>query len=283
MKNIESISVIIPTYNRANDLLIAIKSALEQTYPILEILVCDDGSIDNSKELVSQLQNPIIKWIDCGKNGGPAIPRNIGIKHSKGDWIAFLDSDDSWMSQKIEKQFKAMETNKVMASCTNASRIRFGENKGSFLRYDKSLIQFTDLLENNCIICSSVIVKKELLLSVSLFPDEKIFIAIEDFVLWIRLSTKTAFAFVNENLVHYHDNVETSLRANDINDGWNVLEKVFADFISWNEGNKSRLDLNSQKALSIRMKEIKKRGVLSPFEDFMRRLKDKLGLNKRNL
>lgn len=90
----------------------AVTSALNQSYSVHEILICDDGSTDNSKELISNLNNPKIKWIDSGKNGRPAIPRNIGIKNAEGNWIAFLDNDDEWLPYKLEKQVCFFRKNK---------------------------------------------------------------------------------------------------------------------------------------------------------------------------
>ncbi|MBK8586703.1 MAG: glycosyltransferase family 2 protein [Bacteroidetes bacterium] len=80
----ETVSVVIANYNRSDMLVKAIQSALEQTYSVLEILVCDDGSTDDSREKVQALNNEKVKWIDSGKNGRPAIPRNIGLSRVKG-------------------------------------------------------------------------------------------------------------------------------------------------------------------------------------------------------
>jgi len=276
-----SISVVIPTYNRASDLVKAIASVLKQSYPVTEILVCDDGSTDHSKELVNAFHNPLIKWIDCGKNGGPAIPRNIGIKHSQGDWVAFLDSDDEWKAEKLENQMAAIEKYQVKAACSNASRIRFGEDKGAFSDYSKSTITLKDLMLQNLIICSSVIVSKEILLASSLFPEGKEFIAIEDYVLWVRVSSQTPFVFVNENLINYHDNFETSIRADKKDDGWDVLQKVFTDFSSWLKKEAISLSAEDKKALKVRLKEIEKRGIPVASDEFFRKLSDKLGIKTR--
>ena len=129
MQSRELISVVIPTYNRAKDLMIAIDSVLKQSYPVLEILVCDDGSNDQSKELVLAINNSLVKWIDCGKNGGPAIPRNIGIKQSKGNWIAFLDSDDEWQSNKVEEQISQATKLNCKAVSSNAYKVKANSKK----------------------------------------------------------------------------------------------------------------------------------------------------------
>jgi glycosyltransferase involved in cell wall biosynthesis len=275
-----SISVVIPTYNRANDLVIAIKSVLKQTYPVTEILVCDDGSTDNSKELVTAINNPKVKWIDCGKNGGPAIPRNIGIKHSQGDWVAFLDSDDEWKAEKLEKQVAAIEKYHVLASCANASRIRFGEDKGAFSDFSSSKVTLKDLMLKNSIICSSVLINKQLLLDISLFPEEKKFIAIEDYALWLRVSTQTDFAFVNENLIKYLDNVETSIRTT-YSDSWVIFDIIFSDFKNWIKEKNIKLTKEQKSDFNKLLKKIKNKGIPTATDEFFRKLSDKLGVKTR--
>jgi glycosyltransferase involved in cell wall biosynthesis len=274
------ISVVIPTYNRAKELVLAVKSASAQTFPVHEILVCDDGSSDNSKQLVMELNDPKVKWIDCGKNGGPAIPRNIGIKQSTGNWIALLDSDDEWLPSKIEKQIEAVERLAVMAVCTNASRMRAGEDKGPYLDYSKEIIGLTDLFHQNSIICSSVMVSKLLLSSTSLFPEDKHLIAFEDFSLWLRLSTKSNFAYVREPLVKYFDNVETSIRSGFQMDSWDVYGIVIPDFKNWVKQHKINLSAFQKQELKALTKRIKNKGIPTAWDEFKRKTKAKLKLKK---
>ena len=161
MKKNETISVIIPTFNRQRTLLRAIDSVVKQTYPVHEILVCDDGSTDNSRSIIMALNNPLVKWIDCGRNGMPSIPRNMGIKASTGDWIAFLDSDDEWLPDKVQLQVSVLKKSDFKAVSCNAFRIVNNENKGAYLKFRKKLITFQDFLYTNHVICSSVLVKKK--------------------------------------------------------------------------------------------------------------------------
>ncbi|MES2762091.1 MAG: glycosyltransferase family 2 protein [Bacteroidota bacterium] len=281
MQSKELISVVIPTYNRANDLIVAINSVLKQSYPVLEILVCDDGSSDRSKELVHALKNPIVQWIDCGKNGGPAIPRNIGIKRSKGNWIAFLDSDDEWHFDKIEKQINAIKAHGVKACSTNASRIRFGENKGPYLQYNTQFIKLKDLMSVNSIICSSVLVERKLLADISLFPEDKKFIA-EDYVLWLRLSTSTDFVFINECLINYTDNVEVSYRSESTHkDEWEMFDVIFSDFREWLSQHKIRLGGEEKIEFKKIMKRIKQKGIPTYLDEFFRKLSNKLKIKTR--
>ena len=103
------ISVIIPTYNRNESLKRCIQSVIFQTYQNFEILVMDDGSTDGTKEIVTDFNDPriIYEWDDNW--GGPAKPRNRGIKKSSGEFIAFLDSDDWWLPKKLEESVVVLE------------------------------------------------------------------------------------------------------------------------------------------------------------------------------
>lgn len=276
MQNKYQISVVIPTYNRANDLMAAIQSVLNQTYPITEILVCDDGSTDNSKELVSNLNNPKVKWLECGENGGPAIPRNTGVKQSIGNWIAFLDNDDEWLNTKIEKQVDLLQHHDAKACCCNASRIKFGEDKGPYLDYKKTEITTLDLMLQNSIICSSALLNKELILETALFPEDKKFIAIEDYCLWLRLSKKTKFLFINENLVKYSDNAEISIRSTNTKDVWDTYSLIFNDFKEWLTQKKISLSSDEKREFKKLTKKIRQKGIETPTDNFLRKLSDKL-------
>ena len=99
------ISVIIPTYQRRDKLKITLKSVLSQTYTNYEVLIMDDGSNDGTKEMVNSLNDSRIFYNWQKNTGGPAKPRNNGIKIAKGDWIAFLDDDDVWKENKLERRF----------------------------------------------------------------------------------------------------------------------------------------------------------------------------------
>lgn len=98
-------SIVIPTYNRANKLKQAIDSVLSQTFTDFEVLVMDDGSIDNTSELISSFNDSRIVYSWEKNYGGPSRPRNRGINSAKGEWICFLDSDDYWKVSKLKKCF----------------------------------------------------------------------------------------------------------------------------------------------------------------------------------
>ena len=106
------ISVIIPTYNRAHFLREAIDSVLTQTYKNLELIVVDDGSTDNTSEIIRKFTDKRIDYI-CEGHGGTSAARNRGIRKANGSYIAFLDSDDIWLPEKIEKQLKIFQESKL--------------------------------------------------------------------------------------------------------------------------------------------------------------------------
>lgn len=110
--NTPLVSIIISTYNRAGLVLEAIDSALNQTYKNLEIILIDDGSTDNTKEIITSYIDKIRYFYKT--NGGISSARNYGIKQATGEYIAFLDSDDKWFPEKIEKQLDFLLTHRDM-------------------------------------------------------------------------------------------------------------------------------------------------------------------------
>jgi glycosyltransferase involved in cell wall biosynthesis len=273
IKVVDRVSVIIPTYNRQHSLLLAVNSVLQQTYPVHEILVCDDGSDDHSKQNILALKNPKVKWLDCGKNGRPAVPRNKGITTADGEWIAFLDSDDVWLPGKIEIQIQYLKKSKLQAIACNAYRIVAEKNKGPYLVHNNNNITFSDLLNSNLNICSSVLISKKLLDNISLFPEEPEYKAIEDYMLWLRISTQTDFAYIKEPLLKYFDNPNSSVRTY-YKDIWEVKKVVFTGFLQWIEKNEIVLKPKDEKRLALVYKEIySKRILLRKLKQLLSRLK----------
>ncbi len=229
-----SISVIIPTWNRSGTLLKAINSALNQTYPIAEVMVCDDGSTDDSKILIEALNDARVKWIDCGRNGRPAIPRNIGAKASKGKWLAFLDSDDEWPPEKIALQMQTLEKDKLLlAVCSNANKISSSTTtQAVFHSINQVRFTFTDLAATNYIICSSAMVHRSVFEKAGGFPEHECFKAIEDYCLWLKIATFTDWSYIKQPLLKYADNPAESIRATDI-DVWQQRKIIFSMLRDW--------------------------------------------------
>ena len=105
------VSIIVPSYNCAKYLPDTINSVLAQTYTNWEMLIVDDCSTDNSEEVIKSFGDPRIRYLKNEKNSGAAISRNYALREAKGRWIAFLDSDDMWMPEKLSHQIAFMEEN----------------------------------------------------------------------------------------------------------------------------------------------------------------------------
>jgi len=211
-----STSVIIPTWNRAHTIRRAIDSALRQSMPVLEVLVCDDGSTDETELIVSSIaaRDSRVRWVAGERGGRPAIPRNRGLRESRGEWLAFLDSDDEWVSGKLEAQLDAVKRLRARAACSNAIRVAGdGHPLGALLDWNRPVLTFGDLLAVNRIVCSSCVLHRSLLEKIGGFPEEPEFKAVEDYALWLRVAVLTDFAYCRDTLVRYCDDPEASIRS----------------------------------------------------------------------
>jgi len=234
----QNISVIIPTYNRALTIKRAIDSVLNQTYPVLEILVCDDGSSDNTEKIVKSINDQRIKWLPSNNNSGhPSVPRNRGIKAAQGDWLAFLDSDDEWLSEKIEKQMADLLEKNLKAGSTNAWRMAPDGNHGFLLDWQLEKITFGDLLTDNYVITSSAIVHRDVINEInSFFPESKKFKNSQDYAFWFLAAAVTDFAYLADGLVNYSDDPTNSHRRNNKISFHITQKRVFKNFIKTLDG-----------------------------------------------
>ena len=199
-KAIEEISVIIPTYNRCDLLKRAINSVIKQTITPKEIIIVDNGSTDQTFQMVSSLFPEINYFIE--KKRGVSAARNKGILESKSKWIAFLDSDDAWKPTKLEKQMEY--------SVFNQDKYRIIHTDETWYRNKKFLNQlkkhkksggniFKNSLQLCCISPSSVVLKKQIFDDYGLF-DENLEVC-EDYDMWIRITAKEEVGFLDSPLV----------------------------------------------------------------------------------
>lgn len=190
------VSVVIPTYNRKRSLERCLKSLETQTFKRFEVLVCDDGSRDGSAELVQSFNQKLrIRYINVEHFGGPARPRNVGVECSECEFIAFLDSDDYWLPNKLEASIEALQKgyDVVYHDC-----YVFDEGKETVSELEKLSTRdlnepvFDDLLTNgNGIINSSVVVRKSILVSAGRISEDRELISVEDFDIWLRIARLT--------------------------------------------------------------------------------------------
>ena len=231
------VSVIIPTWNRAELLGTAVRSALAQTVPPIEVLVCDDGSTDGSEEAIRALGDGRVRWIPGERGGRPAIPRNRGIRESRGEWLAFLDNDDEWLPDKLERQLHQAGQLGCRAVCSNAARVIPEKGaQGDYLAFAGDRIGFDDLLAVNRVICSSAIIHRTVFAAVAGFPEAAALKALEDYALWLRVATVTDFGYCSAPLLVYRDDSGNSVRREGVT-VWQQRKAVFADFLAWGENN----------------------------------------------
>lgn len=210
------ISVVIPTYNRSSSVASAGDSVRSQILVEPSIIIADDGSTDQTHELLKRMYKSYkrITYLSGEHTGGPAAPRNRGIRAAHTEWIAFLDSDDIWLRDKITKQIKYAYLNGYDMVCTNAYRI-IGKKKTLFFppTMKNGQLFFNDLLADNKVICSTVLVKKSVIDDVGGFPEEMKYNAIEDYLVWLKIATKYRIGFLSEPLIEYKDDPSHTIRS----------------------------------------------------------------------
>lgn len=195
-----TVSVIIPTFNRATKVVRAISSAVNQTCSELEIIVVDDGSTDGTKKLVAQFLDRI-NYITHSGNLGVSPARNTGIRHSTAPFIAFLDSDDYWMPEKLEIQLNYFETHAQAQVCqTEEIWIKRGKRVNP---RKKHLKPSGDIFEPSLKLClvspSAVMLRRSLLEEVGLF-DEGLPVC-EDYDLWLRIACRYPVYLIKQPLI----------------------------------------------------------------------------------
>lgn len=196
-----SVSVVIPTADRAALVSRAIKSVLAQDYTDFELIIVDDCSNDNTKEIIGIFCDRRIVYIKHACKRGANAARNTGIKAAKGKYVAFLDDDDEWCPTKLSKQVK-----KANESSDNIGVIYTG-----FIKIDNQTVRrivlplykgniFDKLLTGNYVnTTSTVLVKRGVFDKVGLFDEE--LLSLQDWDMWLRIATTYQFTFVHEPLV----------------------------------------------------------------------------------
>jgi glycosyltransferase involved in cell wall biosynthesis len=193
-----SVSVIIPTHNRASMVKEAIQSVLSQTYKDFELIVVDDGSTDNTHELVTSLSDKVVYVYQ--PNNGRSSARNHGIRLARGKYIAFLDSDDLFLPTKLQKQVSLMEKNNdYLLSHTSYQHINAeGDYIGEVKSGTFSGNVYPKIIRRCVIATPTVMVRSEALSEDTSF-NETISIG-EDAILWIQLARKSKILGINEPL-----------------------------------------------------------------------------------
>ena len=200
------VSAIIPTYNRASTVKEAIKSVLDQTFRGFELIVVDNFSSDDTESVVNSFHDQRIRYFKNHNNGLVSINRNFGIEKAQGEYIAFLDDDDLWLPEKLEKQVKLMDSNKELGLFYTDCYIV--DDSGSLLektyfssKKPISGAALKGLLQDNTIATLTAMVRKEALDKVGRFSTK--YIIAQDYDLWLRIAQDYPIDFIDEPLAKY--------------------------------------------------------------------------------
>jgi len=229
-----SVSIILPTYNREHLLSRAIQSVLNQTYQDFELIIVDDGSTDDTEKVVKNFNCEIIKYIRHDKNKGLSAARNTGIRVAKGDYMAFQDSDDEWMPEKLEKQIRAFETASPAVGIVYTGRYRIINNKKDYMPPTKWTPKDSDLFNNllkaNFVAPPTALVRRECFERTGMFDEQ--FPAFEDWELFLRMSRYYQFKFIHEPLaIIYHQPDSISANQGALIKGLKQLLKTYFEDI----------------------------------------------------
>lgn len=194
------VSIIMPSYNTGRFISETIESVLAQSYSNWELIIVDDCSTDNTDEVIEDyISDDRIKYIKNDKNSGAAISRNRALREAKGKWIAFLDSDDLWESQKLEKQITFMENYKYRFSYTNY--IEIDEDSifnGKCVTGPKRITKHG--MYNYCWMgCLTVMYDSEAIGLVQIEDIKKN----NDYAMWLKISKKANCYLLDETLARY--------------------------------------------------------------------------------
>ncbi|MGB7958041.1 MAG: glycosyltransferase [Minisyncoccia bacterium] len=199
-------SVIIPTYNAGRDLDRCLASLAAQTYKDFEVIVADDGSTDDTKKIAESYRDRltlIYKWEENW--GGPARPRNRGIKLARAEWICFLDQDDWWYPNKLETC--ALHVNSADIIYHDLDIYSGVSSKPLRGLRSRQLTDdpFTDLMLNgNALFTSATVVKKAILQQVDGMAEDKTLVTLEDYDCWLKIARITKkFLYIPESLGAY--------------------------------------------------------------------------------
>ncbi|MFK4784384.1 glycosyltransferase family 2 protein [Fusobacterium sp. MFO224] len=219
------VSIIIPMYNSEKHIEETIQSVLNQSYKNFEILIIDDLSRDNSREIVKKYMDldTRIKLIENETNMGVSYSRNLAISLAKGKYVAFLDSDDLWNEDKLAKQIKFMEERNIRFTYTNYRKISENGEKRGVIEVPER-VNYKELLKGNIIGCLTVVIRKDLIEKYK-FMDTKQ----EDYILWLEILKEIPFAYgIREELARYRV-LKSSRSSNKIKMSlfnWNIYRKI---------------------------------------------------------
>ena len=269
------VDVIIPTFNRATTLDRAIQSVLNQTYKNYQLFIVDDGSTDDTQELLSRYsEHPQITLLKQS-NQGVSAARNLAVKNSNSPWISFLDSDDEWLPQKLEKQiFFLTQSPECRFLHSEEIWIRSGVRVNPKLKHNKGLIDlFKRSLEFCLISPSTVIMKRDLFIQYG--PFDESFTVCEDYDLWLKILAFEEVGFLADFVTNKYgghaDQLSTQFVAMDY---WRLKSLINLLNVVKNQSHREMIILEIQKKAPILLKGYQKHQNNQRFEEVSMMVKD---------
>lgn len=234
------VSVVIPTYKRSEMLTRAIQSILDQTYQNTEIIVVDDNEPNDKFSLATQkklqeISDPRVRYVQQEKHINGSAARNVGIDAAKGDFIAFLDDDDTWYPDKLEKQMRVFDTDPAIGLVYTGSNAIYVNDKVSYaiVPKQKGDLKRTILLGNCIGTTSTVVVKRDVIINAGKFDIQMP--ALQDYDLWIRICQLTQIGYVQEEEIDYYnfrDGVQVSSNTGKYETAFARLNEKYKDLIA---------------------------------------------------
>lgn len=228
MKISRLISVIVPCYNAENTIKATIQSVLLQTYSNWELLIVDDCSTDDSVKIINQysIKDPRIKLLSTDKNtGSPSEPRNIALEAAKGQYLAFLDADDTWLPNKLEEQLEFLEMNDFDFVYSNYEKMNYQGKRNNRIVCARSVSTYWDILESNGIPCLTALLRRKIIGDIRFQQTPK-----EDYVFWLTIMRTRNVTAYNTNKIHAIYRESKNSRSGDkwdmIRKQWYVLRMV---------------------------------------------------------
>lgn len=201
------ISIIIPTYNHSRYLGRALQSIYDQTYVNWEAIIVDNHSTDDTPGVVKKFDGPRISYFKIHNHGIIAASRNLGINAARGNWLAFLDSDDWWSADKLETCSKYIDDNLDLIHHDLAlvyEQTSFFRRHVTCSRQLKAPVLKDLLIKGNAIVNSTVIVRRKLLIKIGGISEDKNMVASEDYNTWMRIAALTdRFRYLPKSLGYY--------------------------------------------------------------------------------
>jgi glycosyltransferase involved in cell wall biosynthesis len=253
------IDIVIPTFNRANIVVKAIESVLNQTYKNYKLYIVDDGSTDETLKVLNKYKDSSNIHIIFQKNSGVSAARNNAVKISNSPWISFLDSDDEWLPNKLEVQVAYLKAHpEIRFLHSDEIWVRNGIRVNPKVKHQKNNDNiFLRSLEFCLISPSTVIMKRDLFAECGTFDEN--FIVCEDYDLWLKVLVKENIGFINNNLTikngGHEDQLSTKFVAMDF---WRIKSLVAL----YNNSNLDNLTLIQIENVILKKSEILLRGYL---------------------